>query len=218
VSEKSKNTIEQIEYSGALLAKNTIYNLIGQISPLIVALIAIPYLLDALGKDRFGVLTMAWMAVGYFSLFDMGIGRATTKVVSDYYAQGYQKKLRGLIKASLILLSAFGIIAGSILASTTSWLVTDILNIPEYLIDESLGSFYLLAASIPVAVLIAGARGVLESQQRFRTISAIRIPAGIASFLVPLMVLPFSDSLLPIIGMLVVSRVIALLFYLYFCF
>ena len=50
---------------------------------MLVAIIAIPFLIKGLGTARFGVLTLAWMVVGYFSLFDLGIGRALTKVVAE---------------------------------------------------------------------------------------------------------------------------------------
>ncbi|MEE9553621.1 MAG: flippase [candidate division Zixibacteria bacterium] len=213
-----KNSNNQIKYTGKILARNTVYNLFGHISPLFVALIAIPYLIDGMGKERFGVLTMAWIAVGYFSLFDMGIGRATTKFVAEYYAKGYQHKLMGLVKASMFLLLGFGIVMGTILAAITPWLVGDMLNIPEGLQGESATAFYLLSVSLPIALIIAGARGVLESQQRFGVINAIRIPASVATFLIPLMILPFSNTLIPIIGALVLSRLIALGFYLSYCY
>jgi O-antigen/teichoic acid export membrane protein len=183
-----------------------------------VAVVAIPYLIDGMGKERFAVLTMAWIAVGYFSLFDMGIGRATTKFVAEYYARGLQNKLLGLIRASMFLLFSLGILTGAILAAITPWLVGDLLNIPGWLQNESAASFYLLAISLPIALLIAGARGVLESQQRFGVINVIRIPASIATFLLPLAILPFSNTLIPIIGALVLSRLIALILYLFFCF
>ena len=31
----------------------------------------------------FGVLSLVWMFIGYFSLFDLGLGRATTKLVAE---------------------------------------------------------------------------------------------------------------------------------------
>jgi O-antigen/teichoic acid export membrane protein len=66
-----------------LLARNTLYNLAGQIVPLIAALFAMPGLLAALGAERVGVLALAWAVVGYFSIFDFGIGRALTKLVAE---------------------------------------------------------------------------------------------------------------------------------------
>ncbi len=55
---------------GRLLARNVIWNLIGNGAPMIVAVFCIPILIRGLGKDRFGVLALAWALVGYASLFD----------------------------------------------------------------------------------------------------------------------------------------------------
>ena len=33
-------------------------------------MVAIPRLIEALGTARFGLLTLAWVVIGYFSLFD----------------------------------------------------------------------------------------------------------------------------------------------------
>ena len=68
---------------GSLLARNSILNLIGQGTPIIAAIIAIPILIERLGTDCFGVLTYAWMVIGYFSLFDLGLGRALTILVAE---------------------------------------------------------------------------------------------------------------------------------------
>lgn len=43
--------------SGRLLARNAVWNLLGNGAPMIVAVVCIPILLRGLGKDRFGVLT-----------------------------------------------------------------------------------------------------------------------------------------------------------------
>src|SRR5207302_8001981 len=51
-------------------------------------------------------------------------------------------------------------------------------------------------------------RGLLEAYQRFGLINALRIPMGVFSFASPLLVLPFSRSLFPVVGILVVGRLI----------
>lgn len=69
--------------SGRLLARNTLWNLLGTLLPMGVAVVSIPPLVRALGLDRFGLLSLAWVVIGYFSLFDVGIGRALTKLVAE---------------------------------------------------------------------------------------------------------------------------------------
>lgn len=208
---------ESINYSAGLLARNTVYSLIGHLLPLPVAVIAIPLIINGIGIDRFGVLTITWIVVGYFSLLDLGVGKATTKLVAEYTARGDGDQLRGLILSSFMILGLLGIAAGLLLAGLTGWLVGSILNIPDSLVDETQRAFYMLAPAIPAVLLISGARGVLEARQQFRIINIIKIPSAISTYAVPLLVLPFTTSLVPIVGLLTLTKIISLLFFASFC-
>ena len=201
----------------SLLVRNTIFNLIGAGVPLLVAIFAIPLLIDGLGIARFGVLTLAWVVIGYFSLFDLGIGRALTKLVADRLGDSEVQGISSLAWTALILVLLLGIAGSLIVVVLCPWLVEDVLNIPEVLQAETLKSFYLLALSIPVVITTTGLRGILESYQRFDLINAIRIPMGIFIFVCPLLVLPFSNSLYPVVAVLVAGRVVAWLAHLFFC-
>lgn len=195
--------------SGRALARNTVWNLIGLGAPLLVALFAIPVLIKALGTARFGVLTLAWMVVGYFSLFDLGLGRALTKLVAEKLGAGKESEVPALVWTALVLMAGLGIIGIAIAAGLSSWLVHRALKIPAGLQAESLKAFYLLAVSIPIIISTAGLRGVLEAYQRFDLTNSVRIPLGIFTFLGPLAVLPFSKSLFPIVAALVAVRLLA---------
>ncbi len=204
--------------SGRLLARNTIFNLIGQGAPIIVAIFTIPILIKELGTDRFGVLTLAWIIVGYFSLFDLGISRALTKLVAEKLGAGRQHELHAIIWTSMFLMMILGLIMALVVSMLSPLLVQKILKIPDALQQETLNSFYLLAISIPVVISTAGLRGILEAYQCFGFINAIRIPMGILTFLGPLAVLPFSQSLFPVVAVLAAGRAIAWAVNLLFCF
>lgn len=195
--------------SGGLLAKNSVFNLVGQGVPLLAAIIAIPLLIRGLGVDRFGVLTLAWMVIGYFSLFDLGLGRALTQLVSKKLGAGENEGIPVLVWTSLALMFGLGLIGALALSLATPWLVNSALKIPDPLTTESLSSFYLLAAGIPIVIVTTGLAGVLSALQRFDVLNKIRIPMGIYSFFAPLLVLPFSQSLYPITAVLVLGRLIA---------
>ena len=68
------------------------WSMFGMALPLLVALVTIPYLIDALGVARFGVLSLAWVVVGYFSLFDMGLGKAMTQLVAKKIGSGEENE------------------------------------------------------------------------------------------------------------------------------
>src|SRR6267142_1456869 len=72
--------------SNAELARNTAFNFIGQLLPLVAGVGLMPYIVKGLGPDRFGVLGIVWVVFGYFSMFDFGLGRATTKFLAQWLA------------------------------------------------------------------------------------------------------------------------------------
>lgn len=203
--------------SGRLLARNTVFNLVGQALPMLVAVITIPLIIKGLGVGRFGVLTLAWMVVGYFSLFDLGLGRATTKFVAEYFGKGENLKMTRLIWASILMLFGIGLVGMTIAVVLMPWIVNGLLNIPPQLQAESLKAFYLLACSIPIVTTTAGFRGVLEAMQRFDLINYVKVPTYIAAFAAPLAVLPFSTNLFPIVMVLLASRFAGLMVYAFFC-
>src|SRR5262245_52190078 len=184
--------------SGRLLARNTMWNLLGQLLPMAVGVLAVPPLVRGLGVARFGVLSLAWIVIGYFSLFDLGIGRALTKLVADKLAANDDRSIPSLVWTSLLLMLVLGCAGGIAMPSLSPWLVHKVLKIPAELARETLWSFCLLAASIPVVTVTSGLRGILEALQRFRVINLIRIPMTVFSFVGPLLVLPVSHSLVSV--------------------
>lgn len=202
--------------SGKLLARNTLWNLLGTGAPLLAGIVAIPILIEGLGTARFGVLTLAWMLVGYFSLFDLGLGRALTKYVAEKLGARRDEEIPNVIWTAMSLMGMLGVLGGAALILFTPFLGS-ILQIPEELHSETLTAFYVLALSIPIVISATGLRGVLEAYQRFGVVNAVRFPLGIFTFLGPLAVLPFSNSLAAIVSVLVFARIISCLVFLFIC-
>lgn len=75
-NEKQISADLRVSLSRISLAKNTLINFAGFVLPLAVGLITIPLIVSGFGVERFGLLTLAWAIIGYFSLFDLGLGRA----------------------------------------------------------------------------------------------------------------------------------------------
>jgi O-antigen/teichoic acid export membrane protein len=203
---------------GRKLAHNVFWNLLGTGAPLFVAIFAIPVLIEGLGIARFGVLTIAWMVVGYFSLFDMGLGRALTKLVAEKLGQGQDGEIPSLVWTAISLMAVLGVLGAVVIALISPWLVGNILKIPVELRSETIIAFYLLALSIPIVIISTGLRGVLEAHQRFDLVNAVRIPLGISTFLAPVVVLPFSNSLAIVVASLVCVRLVSLIAYGFLCF
>src|ERR1700730_2729204 len=203
--------------SSRLLARNTLWNLVGNAAPMLVAAICIPLLIRGLGTDRFGVLTLVWALIGYATLFDFGLGRALTQLVATKLGSDEDHEVPALVWTSLLLMLVLGLFGAMVVVCLTPWLVNHALHIPGVLGRETLYSLYLLGLSVPVVISTAGLRGLLEAHQRFGLINALRIPMGVFAYAGPLLVLPFSKSVVPVVGTLVAGRIAAWAAHLLLC-
>ncbi len=200
------------------LAKNSLINLAGFGLPLLVGLITIPLIVRGFGVERFGVLTLAWAVIGYFSLFDMGIGRAITQSMAARLGVTSIRDVSRLAWTGLLLMLIFALIGAVIVASLSPWFVSSVLNMPEALREETIDAFILLAAAIPAVVLSAGLAGILAALQRFDLINALRIPMGMMIFLIPLAILPYSKSMAYVCAGLLGIRILFLVLHAAACF
>ncbi len=203
--------------SGRVLARNAAGNLVSQCVPMAVAIVSMPWLIRGLGTDRFGVMTLAWMVLGYFSLFDLGLGRALTKMVAEKLGHGEDEVIPGLIWSAMTLMMSLGFAGTVFVAWITPWLVKDALKITGPLQDESLGAFYLMALALPFLIGTSGLRGVMEAYQKLRTANVLRMSTALAILLGPLAVLPFTTDLRAAVGVAAAARLASFVGYAWLC-
>src|ERR1700683_386323 len=141
--------------SSRLLARNTLWNLIGSAAPMLVAAVCIPLLIKGLGTDRFGVLTLVWALIGYATLFDLGLGRALTQLVANKLGTGEHHEIPTLVWTSLLLMLLMGLVGPGGALLFAPWLVTHALRVPPAMERETLYSVYLMGLSIPIVISTA---------------------------------------------------------------
>ncbi len=213
----SKNSQIDNLTQGSLLARNTFLNIFGLCVPLLAALYSVPIIIEGVGTERFGLLTLAWAVVGYFSLFDLGLSRAIIHLVAEKLGSGLDKEVPSVIWTALLIMFCLGLAGTFISIPIVPYLVRDIFKCPGILEQETLSSFYLISASIPLVVIRSGFRGVLIAYQRFDLTNSVRIPLGIYTFLAPLLILRFSNNLFSIVCALILGLLVACIVYFVLC-
>ena len=154
-------------------------------------------------------------ATSVYSTWDWA---ALTQLVAERLGNKQVQDIPALVWTALFLMLVLGLAGTIVIYILSPWLTQGVLKIPEALQSETLRVFNLLALSIPVVITTAALRGVLEAKQRFDLTNIVRIPMGIYNFAAPLLVLPFSHSLFPVLIVLVIGRVIAWFIHIYLCF
>lgn len=199
------------------MARNTAWNLFGMCAPMVVALFAIPLLIEGMGKDRFGLLTLIWMLVGYLGVFDLGLGRALTQTVAQRLGEGRIIEVASVFWNAIGLMSGLGALGGLVVWNLAPWLAHDVLNIEPALRSETVRSFRAVALGLPVLISVTGLVGTLEAFQKFKLVNMVRIPTGIFTFVGPLLVLPYSTRLSNVVLILLLGRLAEWIFFFTCC-
>jgi O-antigen/teichoic acid export membrane protein len=194
-----------------VIPRNALVNLIGHLAPLLAALFLVPPLVTRLDADRFGFLTLAWVLIGYFSVFDLGFARALSRLIAERRSTAPPSWLRQLSGSALSLTLGLGLLAGSLLFVLSDFLCTYVLRIPPHLQGEATGALRILASCVPFVTLTSVLRGLLEAGYRFGWVNALRIPTGVLLFAAPLIALFWSADLITLALSLALVRGLSLL-------
>lgn len=198
------------------LTHNTLWNLVGTGSPLLLGAFTIPYLIRAAGVEAFGVLTLVWALIGYFSLFDFGLGRALTQQVAAVRSGGLLAQLPSLVKTGLWFTAATGVAGGLVLALLADQLAFHWLKVSEVLQPSTYQALLIAGIGIPLTTVTTGLRGILEAYEDFKVVNLLRIGLGAANFGLPaLSVMLVSTSLAWMVASLVAARAVVLVAHLW---
>jgi O-antigen/teichoic acid export membrane protein len=190
----------------SLLAKNSILNLLGQVLPMLVGVLTIPYIVKGLGTDGYGILSIAYVVLGYFSVFDLGLSRATVKFVAEHLSPDKIHKIPELVWTSLSLLVAMGCAGGLLVAAFVPIAVTHFFKMPASFVGEARVSLFILAASMPIMLGNDALRGVLEAAQRFDLVNYVKVPGSICFYLLAALAIPLGIGVQGIVLLLVLVR------------
>jgi O-antigen/teichoic acid export membrane protein len=195
------------------IRKNTLWNLLGSASPMLVGVVAIPYLLTKLGVERLGVLTLIWALIGYFSIFDFGLGRALTYKVSSLKGRGRVDRVWESITSGLILLTGVGIVGVAIVTALVLLVGVHWLNVSPHVYEETKMAVLIAGVAIPITTITSGLKGILEGLENFRMANILKTLLGFANFLIPVATVRFFGANLGFVvfGLLMVRLTVMLL-------
>ncbi len=187
-------------------------NISGIVLPMAAGFLVVPDLIRRLGHDKFGMLSICWMLIGYFGILDLGLGRGLTQYLAKQLGLGMHDSARAMVARRVrrwMLLVGLGWML--VLLFATPLLQTSSLHIAPELRREAMWGWMVLAISVPLLMWASCSTGALEAHSRFRAVNFVRVPMGCAVFLVPWVTAHFTQHLAAVIGGLWAVRMIAAL-------
>jgi len=170
------------------LVRDSALNVAGHVLPLLAAVFTFPHLIELLGTDRFGALSLAWTLTGYANVFDFGLGRALTLMASRHLGRGERDEVGRTTWTALSMSLAFGLLATLAMHLAAAPVVDGVLGLEGEVREETLGSLRLIAYFLPVVILVTGVRGLLEAYRLFGVSNLIRTPMGALNYVAPLLI------------------------------
>ncbi|SJZ99958.1 Na+-driven multidrug efflux pump [Oceanospirillum multiglobuliferum] len=174
-------------------------------------LVTIPHLIEAIGVEMFGILSIAWMVVGYFGILDMGLGRALTQRLAYNLGMDRTQYIKPLVNTAILILLLLGGLGSIIVHYFSEDLIYSILNISEQYKSEVLKGTFWIIITIPIVIISTALFGVLEGQQYFGWTAIVRTPLNLLMFFSPLFIIQWSSKLDHILLSLFLVRLFGLL-------
>ena len=167
------------------IRRHTIYNLMGQLIPLAASLVTVPIYLKRIGEARYGVLAIAWLLLGYFGLFDLGLGRATAQCIASLHDAAPRQRAQAFWTA-LTLNVGLGVIGGLFIWPVAYYFFGHVFKVEDAMRPEIQAAVPWLILAVPMATLTGVLGGALQGRERFLEINLISIAGTVLFQVLPL--------------------------------
>jgi O-antigen/teichoic acid export membrane protein len=206
---RSKHNTGQLAITGRLLLQHSLLNLVGQVIPLLAGVATVPLIVRGLGPERFGLLSIAWVVLSYSAVFDLGLGRASTKFVAEALARGERERVSAIVAAAVTAQGILGVAGGLIFVLAAPVLVSAWLKVPAPLMEEATEAFRLLGLAVPLVMVSGSLSGALQGAQRFDLVNAVQVPATVGVYLAALTGALLGLGLVAVMALIVLLRAVA---------
>jgi O-antigen/teichoic acid export membrane protein len=186
--------------------RNTLINISGLVAPIVLSLVTVPLYLHQIGEARYGVLAVVWGVLGYFAVFEFGLGRATTNRIAQLRNDPHEREV--VFWNALLINLAIGFLGALLLYFIGHAILGTVLKAPSGLRSEALAAVPWLALAVPLTTAAAVLSGALEGRERFLTLNVVTV-AGLSLYqLAPLI---YAYAVGPDLAGLIMTSTLALL-------
>ncbi len=147
--------------------KNSFFNVAGWLWLAVISFATIPYIVNKLGYDAYGVLTLVLMVLGYFAFLDFGLGEAVIKYIAQYHALKNFEKMNRILNSILFLFVIVGIVGAVGIVLFTEFFALRLFRIPLPLVEDTRFCFFLAAAGFSFNLILGVISKIPEAVQRF---------------------------------------------------
>lgn len=191
------------------IAKHTGYNVAGKLAPLAVSILTVPIYLSAIGLDRYGILALCWLMLGYLGFLELGMGPSLQQRVAALKS-GSDEERAELFWTALWINVMMGVLGGVIIYFLANLYFGMMGEVSAEITIEIANSIPWLALAFPFNLINSVLVGALKGRERFLEVNIVSSISSIAMTTLPLLVaILVGPRLDHLVAMSVFARVIA---------
>ncbi len=191
------------------IVRNSGWNVFGKGLPLVAVVLGVPYLLNQLGDERFGLLSLVLAILAYANALNLGLGKAITHRVAGSIANG----TRAIILARSVWSATPVQIVAGFLGAAMLWLVApaavDAMSFSAVYHEEAVHALQLLGVVFPIILVGTSFRGLLEAEGRFDLVNLVLAPVGICQYSLPVLAVALGYGIPTIVLFLIGCQCVA---------
>jgi O-antigen/teichoic acid export membrane protein len=178
--------------------RHSTYNSVGALVPLLGTLITLPIYLRTIGEERYSILIILWTLLGYFGLFDLGLGRAVTNRIAalkDRTALDREQVFWTALQMNL----ALGCLGGLLLWGVADTVFKHFINLQGALSLEVRAAVPWISMAFPLLLSSSVMSGALMGREEFLVQNSLKVAEGLLTQLVPLATAILVGASLPVL-------------------
>jgi len=164
-----KNLIKKFQHP---LFRNSFFGSSGFIFISLIGLIITPILVANFGVEQYGVYVLIISIVGYYGIFDFGLGQGLIKFISEYNSKGLYQKLNEAINSVFTVQLIIGVVLSSIVFIFAEKII-NILNVSSLYYCDSVDALKIASIGFLFTILSSTFSSAIKGLERYGIITVI---------------------------------------------
>lgn len=175
----------------------------------VIALMSTRWVLEALGKEDFGIYNLVGGVIAMFSFLNVAMAAATQRFLSYSIGQNKEKVVKDTFKCSVVLHIVIGVIVLVLFEVMGAYFMHYKMQIPHGRFDEAMIVLHCLSVSTFFTILTVPYQAILNAKENMLTIAFIGIYESGVKFVIAIILLKYCGDRLVLYAFLMMSMFIS---------
>lgn len=191
-------------------AGNSAMTLAAQLAVAAAAFVSLPVIVRGLGPEAFGLLSLLWMFIGYVTVFDLGVGQAAAKFVTEELRAGDRNAAVGVLHSALRAAGVLGAAGGMLVLLLAVAGPSRVFDLAPPLEAPAVTALMLLVVGVPATLLSATLKSVPIAFDRFDVLNVLQLVVGLVQWVGGAVAVALGGGVVGVVAVTVVGRVMVL--------